>query len=135
MIFLLDANAFSGLMRENPRLRARLAAMPATDRAVICSVVRGEILFGIRRLPAGKRRRELETKAGHLFAAIPCEPVPEAAGDHYAAVKIGRQQHGLALDENDLWIAATALAIGAVLVTRDSDLRHVSGLTIEDWTT
>ena len=132
---MLDTNAFSDLMRENPRLRARLAAMPATDRAVICSTVRGEILFGIRHLPAGKRRRELESKATNLFAAIPCEPVPEAAGDHYAAVKISRQQQGLTLDENDLWIAATVLAIGAVLVTRDSDFQRVSGLIVEDWTT
>jgi predicted nucleic acid-binding protein len=79
MIYLLDANAFSDLMRENPHLRARLATIPGGDRVVICSVVRGEILFGIGRLPPGKRRRELEAKAASLFEATPCEPVPEAA--------------------------------------------------------
>ncbi|MCI0392836.1 MAG: PIN domain-containing protein [Acidobacteria bacterium] len=123
MIFLLDTNAFSDLMRNHPKVDARLANVPATDRAVICSVVRGEIRYGIERLPQGKRRQELEAKASNLFAVIPCEPVPEAAGDHYATVKLNRQLRGLALDENDLWIAATALALGATLVSRDNDFQ------------
>lgn len=38
------------------------------------------------------------------------------------------------MDENDLWIAATALVLGAVLVTRDSDFRNITGLSVENWT-
>ena len=134
MDFLFDTNAFSDLMRERPKLDVRLASISPDDRVVICSVVRGEIRYGIERLPQGKRRQELETKAARLFAVIPCEPVPEAAGDHYAMVKLSRQQKGLALDENDLWIAATALALGAALISRDSDFQHIEGLAVEDWT-
>jgi tRNA(fMet)-specific endonuclease VapC len=58
----------------------------------------------------------------------------ESAGDHYANVKLARQKQGLALDENDLWIAATALAVGATLVSRDTDLRQIAGLNVADWT-
>ncbi len=134
MLFLLDTNAFSDLMREHPKLDTRLATLPSTDRVVICSVVRGEIRYGIERLPQSKRRQELETKATKLFAVLPCEPVLEAAGDHYAKIKLARQQKGLTLDENDLWIAATALALGAVLVSRDSDFQQIDGLTVNDWT-
>ena len=134
MIFLLDTNAFSDLMRDHPKVDARLSSLAETDQVVICSIVRGEICYGIERLPNGKRRQTLEAKAGHLFTVIPCEPVPEAAGNHYAQVKLSCQQKGLALDENDLWIAATALAIGATLVSRDSDLQPVDRLTVEDWT-
>jgi predicted nucleic acid-binding protein len=115
VIFLLDTNAFSDLMREHPKMNARLANISPTERVVICSMVRGEIRYGIERLPQGKRRQALEVKAAKLFAVIPCEPVTAAVGDHYATTKLSRQQKGLALDENDLWIAATALALGAVL--------------------
>ena len=52
----------------------------------------------------------MAVKAANLFAVLPCESVPEVAGDYYAKIKLARQQKGLALDENDLWIAATALA-------------------------
>jgi predicted nucleic acid-binding protein len=134
MLFLLDTNAFSDLMHEHPQLDARLATIASTDRVMICSIVRGEIRYGIERLPQGKRRQQLETKATKLFAALPCEPVPEKAGDHYAAIKLARQQKGLTLDENDLWIAATARSLGAVLITRDSDFQQIDGLTVNDWT-
>lgn len=134
MLFLLDTNAFSDLMREHPQLAARLATLAPTDRVMICPIVRGEIRYGIERLPQGKRRQELETKAINLFAALACEPVPEKAGDSYATMKLVRQQKGLSLDENDLWIAATAVSLGAVLISRDSDFQHLDGLTVKDWT-
>jgi len=38
------------------------------------------------------------------------------------------------LDENDLWIAATALAMGAALITRDSHFEQIEGLSVQDWT-
>jgi len=49
-------------------------------------------------------------------------------------IKLTRQQKGLTLDENDLWIAATALALGAILISRDSDFQYIEGLKVEDWT-
>ncbi|MBI4327950.1 MAG: type II toxin-antitoxin system VapC family toxin [Chloroflexi bacterium] len=134
MLYLLNTNAVSDLMREDPAVDARLAAASPDDAVVICTVVRGEILYGLERLAPGQRRRELENKAAALFAILPCEPVPEAAADHYAQVKLSRQKNGLALDENDLWIAATARAIGAALVSRDSDFRQIDFLAVEDWT-
>jgi predicted nucleic acid-binding protein len=39
------------------------------------------------------------------------------------------------LDENDLWIAATALALYATLISRDSDFHYIDGLKVENWTT
>jgi predicted nucleic acid-binding protein len=134
MTYLVDTNAFSDLMREHPAADARLAGLGETDTVVLCPVVRGEILYGLGRLAPGQRRQELETKADALFARIPCEPMRESAGDHYANVKLARQKQGLALDENDLWIAATPLAVGATLVSRDTDFRQIAGLSVADWT-
>ena len=115
-------------------LDARMASLQPVDRVVICPVVRGEIRFGLEQLPQSKRRQDLEHQAAPLFATIPCESIPEAAGDYYAKIKMARQQKGLMLDENDLWIAATALALGAVLISRDSDFQKIDGLTVNDWT-
>jgi len=134
MNFLMDTTAFSDLMREHPRIDARLAALAPDDLVFVCPITRGEVAYGLGRLPQGKQRQLLEAKAQRLFAAFPCEPVPAIAGDHYATAKLARQQKGLPLDENDLWIAATALALGATLVTRDSDFQHIDGLTVQNWT-
>ena len=133
MPFMLDTTAFSDLMREHPRVQTRLSVLAPTERVSICPVVRGEILHGLARLPASQRRRDLETKAVRLFAAVPCESIPEAAADHYAEIKLTRQKKGLASDENDLWIAASAREAGATLVTRDTDFQQIDGLAVEDW--
>jgi predicted nucleic acid-binding protein len=133
MVFLLDTNAFSDLMRKRPGSLARLGALSATDRVATCTIVRGEILYGIHKLPAGHRRDELWGQAAPLFEALLCEAVPASAADHYARVKLARERVGLVLDENDLWIAATALTLGAVLVTRDQDFQRVEGLAVENW--
>jgi predicted nucleic acid-binding protein len=107
-----------------------MAGLDRGDRIVICTIVRGELLFGIARLPDGRRRAELQEMGSQFLAAFHSEPVPERAGDFYAAVKLGRQQRGLALDENDLWVAATALALGATSVSRDGDSAGVDGLSV-----
>ena len=104
------------------------SSVAADDRVVICTIARGEILFGLGRLAQGRRRAELEAKAQKLFAVLPCEPIPPAAGDLYAKVKMTQQRRGLPLDENDLWMAATALAINATLVSHDSDFQDVADL-------
>jgi predicted nucleic acid-binding protein len=126
--YLLDTNAVSDLMRAAPRLENWMEKLDPSDRVVTCTIVRGEVLFGIARLPEGRRRQELEKVSHQFLAAFYCEPIPERAADFYWAVKLARQQQGLALDENDLWVAATALALGATLVSRDSDFTGIDGL-------
>jgi len=134
MIYLLDTNGVSDAIREHPKLDARLAVVPATDQLATSTIVRGEILFGIERLPAGKRRDDLTVKAQQVLARMVCHAVTEPAADHYARIKRDCQLKGLPLDTNDLWIAATAILLDAVLVTRDVDFRNVDRLRTEDWT-
>ena len=121
-------------MRKRPEIRGRLSSLGASHSVAICPIVRGEILFGIARLAEGRRRQELSELAAEVFAQIPCESVPESAGDAYSQIKRARQRRGLVLDENDLWVAATAKTLGAVLVSSDGDFAQIDGLTVEDWT-
>lgn len=87
MTYLLDTTAFSALMRRDAKIRARVAAITPTDHAVICTITRGEVLYGLTRLPQGKRRNDLEAEATYLFAQLACLSVTEAAGDRYANIK------------------------------------------------
>ena len=80
MIYLLDTNAISALMRADLRMASWLSSIGPDDRVVICTITRGEILFGLERLAPGRRRSELEGKALRLFAALPCEPQRWLAG-------------------------------------------------------
>ena len=51
MTYLLDTTAFSALMRREAKTHARLSALASTDRAVICTITRGEVLYGLELLP------------------------------------------------------------------------------------
>jgi predicted nucleic acid-binding protein len=94
VIYLLDTNAISDLMRAAPRIESWMAGLDQGDRVVTCTIIRGEILFGIARLPPGRRRTELEETGRHFLAAMRCEPVPERAGDFYATVKPEKRSSG-----------------------------------------
>jgi predicted nucleic acid-binding protein len=134
VIYLLDTTSVSAWMNEHPALAVRLAALSSSDSTIICPIVRGEIIFGLMRLPPGKRRQRLEARAMAALAKFGCQPVPESAGDHYARIRAQQERKGLALSANDLWIAATAAGLDARLVSTDADFRRIDGFAVEDWT-
>ena len=131
-IYLLDTNTLSAIMADHPRVKARLAQEPG--QVVTCAIVRGEIRYGLERLPTGKCRTNLESKASNVFAALPVEPVPITAGVVYGTIRRTLELKGQNPSDNDLWIAATALSLGAVVVSNDQVFSHVRGLAVEDWT-
>jgi len=45
VIYLLDTNSISLLMREDARMATWLSSVSADDRVVICTIARGEALF------------------------------------------------------------------------------------------
>ena len=133
MLFLLDTNAISDLMEQRTVITARLRSLPASDRVITCPIVVGEIVQGIERLAPGRRKTTLERESAAIFLITVCQPLPCDAASHYSQLKIHCRRHGLALDENDFWIAATSRAMNAVLVTRDKDFTRIPSLIVEDW--
>jgi tRNA(fMet)-specific endonuclease VapC len=132
-LYLLDTNTVSEVMADHPKVKARLSR--SSGLVVTCAIVRGEIRYGLERLPIGKRRTNLEAKASAVFASLAIEPITRAAGDLYGTIRSSLELRGYNLSDNDLWIAAAALSLGATLVSNDQGFKHVSGLTVEDWTT
>lgn len=137
MDYLLETSTCSFLMAGAPYVTARFDSLSDLgDYLFTCTIVRGEILFGIQRLPVGRRRQVLEQQAINLFEGLPCLAIPKEAADYYAPMKNYAEQQGTPLSENDLWIAATAMALDAILVTADSDFQRIAGfgLQLEEWT-
>jgi predicted nucleic acid-binding protein len=131
--YLLDTSVFSDLMRDHRKVTSRFTVLSPSGRVLVNPVVRGEILYGLGLMAKGRKREHLAARAQSLFARLACEAIPESAADHYARLKREAETKGLRLDENDLWIASTAVALDAVLITRDRDFRRVAGLLVEDW--
>ena len=134
MISLLDSPAVSDWRREDTAFLDYVESLAPPASLVTCSIVRGEILFGIQHMGEGHRRRQFTMCAQRLFTLTPCIAVTSQAAEAYADLKVTCEKAGRTMADNDLCIAATTLAAGATLRTRDRDFDQVAGLRTVNWT-
>lgn len=105
------------------------AAVGDEDRAISVITV-SELLHGVHRAPRAHRARR-SAFVEHLLAAFEPVPITETVARVHAEVWADLSRRGQVIGAHDLWIAATALAHGLGIATRDSaDFRRVRGLRV-----
>ena len=119
-LLIIDTNIVIHLIRDNEvakRVDAEFHLRHRTDRPLISIVTIGECLSLARQFKWGNGRAEaLEVLLRELvIVPIDSRPVLERFADYWTR-SVGRT-----LSHNDLWIAATAAATGAHLITTDHD--------------
>lgn len=131
MIHLLDTNTcIRYLNGESEQVRQRLASL-SPGEVFLCSMVKAELLFGAAKSRSPERTW---TPLERFFAAFGSLPFDDAAASTYATIRAGLEREGTPIGPNDLVIAATALANGAILVTHNlREFGRVTGLACEDW--
>ena len=133
MIYVLDTNAVSALIKGNPAVVDRLAAITPADVAVPQPVL-AEIAFGIERLPRSKRRTSLQARFELVSAELPRAEWTDAVSQTFGRIKATLERRGTRIEDFDAAIAAHALVLKAMLVTANLDhLIRVPGLRVEDW--
>ena len=66
---------------------------------------------------------------------LPALALPERAAETYGALRAELETKGEMIGNNDLWIAAHALAAELILVTNNAkEFRRVRGLKVQNWT-
>lgn len=133
MIYILDTNAVSALMKASAAVVERLAATRPADVAIPQPVL-AEIAFGIERLPRSKRRTALQARFDLVCAELPRAEWTDAVSHMYGRIKTALERRGTRIEDFDAAIAAHALTLDATLVTANLDhMTRVAGLRIEDW--
>jgi tRNA(fMet)-specific endonuclease VapC len=132
MIYCLDTNIIVRSLRgQNAAgIAERLAAL-TPEEVKVPEMVRAELLTGAAKSDRPAHHRELV----ELFL-VPFELLPFAgeSPEHYADIRARLEKAGEKIGPNDLVIAATARASGAVLVTGNvSEFSRVPGLLCEEW--
>jgi predicted nucleic acid-binding protein len=135
-MILLDTNVVSELMRQlpDPSAMAWIDAQPQFHLH-ISSVTRAEIELGIALLPEGRRKQGLQVAAMRMFAEFSgrCLAFDERAASFYGALVSARVHAGRPISVEDAQIAATALAGGFVLATRNvADFAGIDNLSVVD---
>lgn len=131
---LLDTNVVSELARPvpHPAVEARVAG--SERQAAISSVTWHELLFGVARMPSGRRRDALTAFVDDLVARFPVLPYDRAAAEWHAAERARLEASGRARPFADSQIAAIAVTNDLRLVTRnDVDFAGFEGLVVENW--
>ena len=132
MAWFLDTNAcIMHLRGRHPQLSGRGRQHRAEDLALPLTAY-AELLVGAEKSSQPERvLRQIEV----LLEAHEIIEITEEVAEHYARIRADLEARGAVIGGNDLWIAATALAHGATLVTNNTEeFSRVPGLLLEDWT-
>lgn len=119
MKYLVDANVLSEPTRPLPQPGV-VEWLRAHEKAIaVDPVILGEIRFGILLLPRGKRRTRLERWFDEGARRLHCIAWEAETGLRWAELLAHLRASGRAMPIKDSLIAATALANGLAIVTRN----------------
>jgi tRNA(fMet)-specific endonuclease VapC len=100
------------------------------EERAISVVTVSELLHGVHRARGGTRVRR-RAFVEHLLTSLAAIPITEQVARVHAEVWARLADRGNAIGAHDLWIAATAIAHGLGVVTRNSaDFERVPGLRV-----
>lgn len=129
-MYALDTNTVAYFFKGMGDVGTRLLAV-APSEIMVSAVVAFELAVGVAKSPEATRRRE---QLARFLATVTVVPFGRQEAEVSASVRADLEQRGLPIGPLDVLIAGTALARGAVLVTRNTrEFARVAGLRVESW--
>lgn len=129
--YLLDTNICIYIAKQNsPRVAAHFEQLEVGE---ICmsTITYGELLYGAEKSQHRKKTLDILHQIASL---IPPFPIPTEAVQHYGEIRGKLEKQGKLIGNNDLWIAAHALALRITLVTNnETEFRRIPRLKVENW--
>lgn len=136
-MIIIDTNVISEMMRGDADPGV-LAWSASAGRLHTTAVTLAEVEYGIARLPAGRRRDQLEVTATEVFAEFSdvILPFDGRAARRYGTVVAGRERAGRPITTADAQIAAICLSQEATLATRNTGDFDDTGVNVTNpWDT
>lgn len=130
MTLVFDTTALSHFLDENQTIM-RVVASKDFDHYVIPLATDAEIRFGFMH---GSRQADNLAKYAHIMQQLSFEVVypDQDTSLIYAELATWARQHGIALSNNDIWIAATSRQLSGKLLTLDGDFKHLPQISQPD---
>ena len=135
-MIVLDTNVLSEPLKQRPDEHVLAWFASLDEEACVTAISVGELLTGVRALPAGRRRAGLleAIEATLLAFAGSVLVYDEAAARHCARLQESRRGDGRPLAVEDGMIAAICVTRGAGLATRNtSDFAGLGLDLIDPW--
>jgi len=130
-LYLLDTNICIYIRQRRPEEVLRRFRKLRPGEAALSVITYGELLYGAAK--SAQRTAALQ-QLRELVRLLPALALPESAAESYGAIRADLESKGEMIGNNDLWIAAHALAAGLTLVTNNErEFRRVRGLKVQNW--
>lgn len=122
---LIDTNVIIRVLKGQTELFSLFDDM---EKLFVSSISVGELMYGAEL----SKNRDDNAEGYYSFCQQMNVLVPdEEVSLQYGKVKAQLKRNGTPIPENDIWIAATAIAGKLTLITADSDFKMVEGLHLE----
>ena len=129
--YLLDINVCIYIAKQKPLSVLQRFDQLQVGEVAMSLVTYAELLFGVEK---SQFREKSLGKLKELADLIPPLALPLEASHHYAQVRADLEGRGLGIGNNDLWIAAHALALDTSLVTNNQkEFSRIGQLRVENW--
>ena len=131
MTYLLDTNIVTAIVKKNQRVNNKLEEVRFLGQEVFISCITYyEVKRGLLYANATSQLSAFNglcRRVGVLF--LDDIEIIERASEIHADLK----RRGRPIQDADILIAATAITRGLILVSDDSDMLKVPGITVENW--
>ena len=134
-MIVLDTNVISEAMKPAPDAAVRAWLNDQVAQTLyLSSVTLAELLFGIRALPAGRRKNMLDRAMTELLALFEDRILPfdTDAARHYADLAVTARNGGRGFPTPDGYVAAVAASRGFIVASRDRSPYEAAGLKVID---
>jgi len=130
-MYMLNTGICIHVLRRHPgRL---LVKFKEVSNLCISSITYAELCFGIESGAAAMKSERWEQLSAFV-QLLRIKTVGHEVGRHYGYLRSLVGGQGLFISHNELWIAAHARSLGAVLVTNNlRDFSRLPDLTVENW--
>jgi tRNA(fMet)-specific endonuclease VapC len=132
--FLLDTNALAEAVRPAPNAGFLRRLRASAAKLAIASVTLHEALYGVERLPDGKRKEGLREYMREVVTKMSALSYDAKAAEWHARERARLDSAGRTMPYADGQIAAVAVVNALTLVTANvRDFRQIEGLRVENW--
>ncbi|KAA3636584.1 MAG: type II toxin-antitoxin system VapC family toxin [Bacteroidetes bacterium] len=125
---LLDTNAYTALMRNEPQV---VAVLGKAEEIFVPVIVLGELFFGFAK---GNRNKE-NLNLLNDFLSLPGVSILNTSietAEIFAQILLALRKKGKPIPTNDIWIAALAVETGALVISFDTHMSYIDQIRLWD---
>jgi len=130
--YLLDTNAVGDWMNRRYGVEVRVREARNSGAVIgTCEPVVAELFFGVEK---SETRDDNLDRLQRALPGLKCWPLSRAASQEFGRLMAMLKREGKLTGPMDVLIAAIALTLpDCVVVSNDTDLLRIPGLTVENW--